>query len=57
MSLDPNAIYNYRMRGRSYYFLNQFDDAMKDFESALRIDAKDNTTISYINDLKRRQRR
>jgi tetratricopeptide (TPR) repeat protein len=57
MSLAPNLIYNYRMRGRSYSFLNQFDDAMKDFESALRIDAKDSNTISYINDMKLRQRR
>jgi hypothetical protein len=27
-----------------------------DFEAALRIDAKDSDTISYMNDLKRLQR-
>jgi tetratricopeptide (TPR) repeat protein len=45
------------MRGRAYYFLNQFDNAMADFEAALRIDSKDNYTISFINDLKRRRGR
>jgi hypothetical protein len=29
---------------------------MRDFEAALRIDAKDSFTISFINDLKRKQR-
>jgi len=45
------------VRGRAYYFLNQFDDAMKDFEAALRIDANDGPTISYLNDLKRQRRK
>jgi hypothetical protein len=31
-------------------------NAMADFEAALRIDATDSDTISFINDLKRRQR-
>jgi tetratricopeptide (TPR) repeat protein len=26
ISIDPNAIYDYRMRGRAYHFLNQFDE-------------------------------
>ena len=56
ISIDPDAIYGYRMRGRAYYFLNQFDNAMKDFDAALRIDAKDSETISFVNDLKRKQR-
>ena len=56
ISIDPNAIYDYRMRGRAYHFLNQFDNAMADFEAALRIDARDSETISFINDLRRRQR-
>jgi tetratricopeptide (TPR) repeat protein len=56
ISIDPTAIYGYRMRGRAYYFLNQFDNAMADFEAALRIDATDSSTISYINDLKRKRR-
>ncbi len=46
---------SYRLRGRAYYLLNQFDDAMRDFEAALRIDPKDSFTISFINDLKRKQ--
>jgi tetratricopeptide (TPR) repeat protein len=56
ISLDPGNIHGYRMRGRVYYFLNQYDNAMADFEAALRIDAKDSYTISFVNDLKRRQR-
>lgn len=48
-------IYSYRLRGRAYYFLSQFDNAMADYEAALRIDANDSTTISYINDLRRRR--
>ncbi len=52
----PAPSYGYRMRGRAYYFLNQFDNAMADFQAALRIDAKDDSTLSFINDLKRRQR-
>ena len=55
ISIDPGAIYGYRMRGRAYYFLNQFDNAMADFEAALRIDPKDSSTISFSNDLKRQQ--
>jgi Tfp pilus assembly protein PilF len=56
ISLEPGNIHSYRMRGRAYYFLNQYDNAMADFEAALRIDPKDSYTISYMNDLKRRQR-
>jgi tetratricopeptide (TPR) repeat protein len=44
------------MRGRTYYFLNQYDNAMADFEAALRIDAQDSYTLSFINDLKHKQR-
>jgi hypothetical protein len=51
-----NPATGYRMRGRAYYFLNQFGNARADFEAALRIDAKDSDTISYMNDLKRLQR-
>ena len=57
ISIDADAIYNYRLRGRSYFFLNQFDDAAKDFAAALRIDPKDSSTISWNNELKRKQRR
>ena len=39
---------------RSYYLLNQFDSASADFQAALRINPKDETTISFFNDLKRR---
>jgi tetratricopeptide (TPR) repeat protein len=56
ISIDTNAIYDYRMRGRAYYSLNQFDNATADFGAALRIDAQDSETISFINDLRRRQR-
>src|SRR5258708_5534670 len=56
ISVDPDAIYGYSMRGRAYYFLNQFDSAMADFQAALRIDPNDSDTISYINDLRRKQR-
>jgi tetratricopeptide (TPR) repeat protein len=45
------------MRGRAYYFLNQFDNALSDFGAALRIDPKDSSTIAFINDLRRQQRR
>ncbi len=55
ISIDQNQIYSYRLRGRAYYFLSQFDNAMADYEAALRIDANDSTTISYINDLRRRR--
>jgi tetratricopeptide (TPR) repeat protein len=44
------------MRGRAYYYLNQFDNAMSDLQAALRIDPKDNSTISFINDVKRKRR-
>jgi tetratricopeptide (TPR) repeat protein len=44
------------MRGREYYLMNQYDDAMRDYDAALRIDPKDSDTISFINDLRRRQR-
>jgi PQQ-dependent catabolism-associated CXXCW motif protein len=54
IAMDSTAIYGYRMRGRAYYFLNQFDSASADFQAALRIDPKDETTISFFNDLKRR---
>ena len=53
-AMDSTAIYGYRMRGRAYYFLNQFDSASADFRVALRNDPKDETTISFFNDLKRR---
>jgi tetratricopeptide (TPR) repeat protein len=56
IALEPGNIHGYRMRGRVYYFLNQYDNAMADFEAALRIDPTDSYTISFINDLKRRQR-
>jgi tetratricopeptide (TPR) repeat protein len=56
IALDPSAIYGYRMRGRAYYLMNQYDDAMRDYDAALRIDPKDSDTISFINDLRRRQR-
>ena len=52
-AMDSTAIYGYRMRGRAYYFLNQFDSASADFRAALRNDPKDETTISFFNDLKR----
>ncbi|HEY0912519.1 MAG TPA: tetratricopeptide repeat protein, partial [Bradyrhizobium sp.] len=55
ISLGPNAIYSYRLRGRAYYFLNRFDNAMADYQAALRINANDSTTNSFINDLRRRQ--
>jgi PQQ-dependent catabolism-associated CXXCW motif protein len=54
IAMDSTAAYGYRMRGRAYYFLNQFDSALADFQAALRIDPKDETTISFFNDLKRR---
>jgi PQQ-dependent catabolism-associated CXXCW motif protein len=54
IAMDSTAIYGYRMRGRAYYFLNQFDSALADFQAALRIDPKDETTISFFNDLKRK---
>ena len=56
ISLDPTAIYGYRMRGRAYYLLNQYDSAMADYQAALRIDPNDSDTISFVNELKRRQR-
>lgn len=56
-ALDPSAIYGWRMRGRAYYFLSQFDSAMADFQAALRIDPNDGTTLDFINDLKRRRGR
>ncbi len=55
ISIDSGEIYSYRLRGRAYYFLNRFDNAMADYQAALRITANDSTTISFINDLKRRQ--
>lgn len=54
IAMDSTAIYGYRMRGRAYYFLNQFDSASADFQAALRIDPKDETTLSFFNDLKRK---
>jgi len=30
-AMDSTAIYGYRMRGRAYYFLNQFDSASATF--------------------------
>jgi hypothetical protein len=53
-AMDSTAISGYRMQGRAYYFLNQFDSASADFRAALRNDPKDETTISFFNDLKRR---
>jgi hypothetical protein len=44
------------MRGRSYYFLNQFEDPARDLEADLRIDPKDSTTISWNNELRRKRR-
>jgi PQQ-dependent catabolism-associated CXXCW motif protein len=55
ISMDSTTIYGYRMRGRAYYFLNQYDNAAADFQAALRIDPNDQTTISFVNDLKRRR--
>ena len=57
IDLDAEAIYGWRMRGRAYYFLNQFDNAMSDLQAALRIDPKDNSTLTFINDLKRKRGR
>ena len=54
IAMDSTAVYGYRMRGRAYYFLNQFDNAAADFQAALRIDPADETTISFFNDLKRK---
>jgi tetratricopeptide (TPR) repeat protein len=45
------------MRGRAYYFLNQFDNAMADYQAALRIDPKDKYVADYIDDLRRRRGR
>jgi tetratricopeptide (TPR) repeat protein len=56
IAIGPNAIFDYRMRGRAFYFLNLFDSAMADFDAALRIDPKDSETLSFINDLRRKQR-
>jgi lipoprotein NlpI len=56
IDLDSQAIYGWRMRGRAYYYLNQFDNAMSDLQAALRIDPQDNSTISFINDVKRKRR-
>ena len=55
ISMDSTSIYGYRMRGRAYYFLNQYDNAAADFQAALRIDPNDQTTISFVNDMKRRK--
>ncbi|MDB5519901.1 MAG: hypothetical protein JWQ17_6659, partial [Tardiphaga sp.] len=57
ISINSDAIYGYRMRGRAYYFLNQFDNALSDFTVALRIDPKDSSTIAFMSDLRRQQRR
>lgn len=54
IAMDSTALYGYRMRGRAYYFLNQFDKASADFQAALRINPKDETTISFFNELKRK---
>jgi len=54
IAMDLTAVYGYRMRGRARYFLNEFDNAAADFQAALRIDPNDETTISFFNDLKRR---
>lgn len=54
IAMDSTALYGYRMRGRAYYFLNQFDNAAADFQAALRMDPNDETTISFFNDLKRK---
>jgi tetratricopeptide (TPR) repeat protein len=54
--IDPNAIYNYRMRGRAFYLQGLYDSAAADFDAALRIDPKDSDTLSFINDLRRKQR-
>ena len=55
IAMDSTASDGYRMRGRAYYFLNQFDNASAALsQAALRIDPKDETTISFFNDLKRR---
>jgi lipoprotein NlpI len=56
IAIGPSAIFDYRMRGRAFYFLNLFDSAMADFDAALRIDPKDSDTLSFINDLRRKQR-
>jgi tetratricopeptide (TPR) repeat protein len=54
--IDPNAIYDYRMRGRAFYLQGLFDSAAADFDAALRINPKDSETLSFINDLRRKQR-
>lgn len=54
IAMDLTTVYGYRMRGRAHYFLNQLDSALADFQAALRNDPKDETTISFLNDLKRR---
>jgi tetratricopeptide (TPR) repeat protein len=56
INLDSSAVYGWRMRGRAYYFLNQYDAAASDYQVALRIDPKDSSTISFINELLRKQR-
>jgi Tfp pilus assembly protein PilF len=56
IDLDSQAIYGWRMRGRAYYFLNQFDNAMSDYRAALRIDPQDNSTNTFINELRRKRR-
>lgn len=55
LSLLPNSIYSYRTRGRAYSLLNQFDEATADFEAALRIDAKDEATLWFIDQMRRRR--